>query len=144
MASCQLWTSPSPHPYTCTWKFPPKSNLGLILIDGKKVERCHSVYCLPSSKCPQKILKYYFLAFRFISWFIKLKMEILEQFKSLNLNKNWKCYDWWSRRGQHEEKKKVNVFCEIFFFCIFFFWMIFWLCISKMICIIWKGVAITF
>jgi hypothetical protein len=36
---------------------------------------------------PQKILKYYFITFRITRRFVKLKMVISKQFKSLNLNK---------------------------------------------------------
>jgi hypothetical protein len=36
---------------------------------------------------PQKILKYYFVAFRITRSYVELKMMISEQFKSLNLNK---------------------------------------------------------
>jgi hypothetical protein len=36
---------------------------------------------------PQKILKYYSVAFRVGRWFAKLKMVISELFKSHNLNK---------------------------------------------------------
>ncbi len=93
---------------------------------------------------PQKILKYYSIAFRVRTWFVKFKMAISEQFKLLNLNQksNEKVmHRWRSRKGQNEEKwkKKKNAFCNSKK-CIFFTALV-WLLlgISKIIFKAWEG-----
>ncbi len=93
--------------------------------EGHFTEQVSMQHLIAYFRSSQKILKYYFVAFRVTRWFVKLKMAISKQFKSLNLNpKNEKVIDWWSRRGQNEEKWKKKHFViqkNVFLLVLFFF-----------------------
>lgn len=95
---------------------------------------------------PQKIFKYYSVAFGITRWFVELKMTISEQFKLFNLNKKKRklCTDEGGGVKMKKNEKKTT-FCNLKN-CIFFpalFWLLLWLCISKMICKAWKGASIS-
>jgi len=93
---------------------------------------------------PQKIFKYYSIAFKDTRWFVELKMVISEQFKSLNLNPKKKmrklCTNEVGGVKMNKNKKyHILEFEKTYFLYCSFFWLLLWVCISKMICKAWEG-----
>jgi hypothetical protein len=74
---------------------------------------------------PQKIFKYYSVAFGVTRWFVELKMTISEQFELLNLNKEKRklCTDEGGGvKMKKNEKKKPHfaIWKNVFSFLLFF------------------------